>query len=187
MIRAALVLLVSAVGAGGGAGAGALIGGLAGGWKRAAVGAGARALAGGAIGNHMDKQANELKQVADAKRTQEGILINLKNDLTFDTGKSDLKPSAQVQLSQMGDIMAKYTDDRIRIEGFTDSTGGESFNQLLSQQRAQTVSNALVVRGVKPQQLIATGMGEGQPIASNSTGVGRSKKRRVELFTKCSL
>jgi outer membrane protein OmpA-like peptidoglycan-associated protein len=63
-------------------------------------------------------------------------LVNLKNDLTFDTGKSDLKPEAQIQLSQMGDIMAKYPEDRIQIQGFTDSAGGESFNQLLSQQRA---------------------------------------------------
>jgi len=168
-------------GAAAGGGAGALVGGLAGGWKGAAIGAGVGALAGGAVGNYLDKQAQELKQVADTKRTQDGILVNLKNDLTFDTGQSTLKPQSQTQLTQLGDILAKYPKDRIQIEGFTDSSGGHSFNQLLSQQRAQVVSNTLVQRGVKPQQVTIAGLGPADPVAPNTTAAGRAKNRRVEL------
>jgi outer membrane protein OmpA-like peptidoglycan-associated protein len=169
------------VGAAAGGGTGALVGGLAGGWKGALIGGAVGAVAGGAVGNYLDKQANELKQVAETKRTQDGILVNLKNDLLFDTGSSDLKPQAQAQLTQLGDIIAKYPKDRLQIQGFTDSTGSLKLNELLSQQRAQVVSNELMQRGVKPAQINVVGMGPLKPIASNDSAAGRSKNRRVEL------
>jgi outer membrane protein OmpA-like peptidoglycan-associated protein len=168
-------------GAAAGGGVGALVGGLAGGWKGAAIGAGIGALAGGTVGNYLDKQTQELKQVADTQRTQNGILVNLKNDLTFDTAQAMLKPDSQAQLTQLGDILSKYPKDRIRVEGFTDSSGGKSFNQLLSQQRAQTVVNVLVQRGVKSEQITAQGLGTSAPLASNTSANGRAKNRRVEL------
>jgi outer membrane protein OmpA-like peptidoglycan-associated protein len=171
----------TAIGAGGGAAGGAVIGGLAGGWKGAAIGAGVGALAGGAVGNYLDKQANELEQVAETKRTENGVLVNLKNDVLFDTGKAEVKPQAMAQLNQVGDILAKYPDDRIRIAGFTDSTGGKTINELLSQQRAQSVANVLSQRGVKPQQMQVAGRGPESPVASNKTTAGRAKNRRVEL------
>jgi outer membrane protein OmpA-like peptidoglycan-associated protein len=169
------------IGAAGGAGAGAVIGGVAGGWKGAAIGAGVGALAGGAVGNYLDKQAKELEEVAETKRTENGVLVNLKNDLLFDTGRAELKPESQAQVSKIGDILAKYPEDRIRIEGYTDSTGGRNFNQLLSQQRAQAVSSVLIQRGVKPQQIMSTGRGPDEPVAPNSSPAGRAKNRRVEL------
>ena len=171
----------TAIGAGGGAAAGAGIGALAGGWKGAAIGAGVGALAGGAIGNRLDKQAQELEQVAETKRTENGVLVNLKNDVLFDTGKAQIKPEAAGQLNQVGAILAKYPDDRIRVEGFTDSSGAETTNQVLSQQRAQSVRDILSPSGVKPEQMVVEGYGEQNPVSSNKSAAGRAKNRRVEL------
>lgn len=171
----------TAIGAGGGAAIGAGAGAIFGGGKGALIGAGAGALVGGAVGNYLDKQAQQLKHVADTKRTADGILVNLKNDLLFDTGSAVLKPEAQEQLNQLGQILAKYPKDRIVVAGYTDNSGSEKFNQLLSQQRAHSVGDALQQQGVKSNQLDIEGLGSSKPIASNKTSVGRSKNRRVEL------
>ena len=81
----------------------------------------------------------------------------------------------------MGDIIAKYGDDRVRIMGFTDSVGGKAYNEELSLRRADAVKRVLVGRGVQEKQITALGMGEAQPIAANDTPAGRKKNRRVEL------
>lgn len=169
------------IGAGAGAATGAIIGGATEGWKGAGLGAALGAAAGGGIGNVLDRQTQELNQVAEAKRTREGILVNLKNDLLFDTGSAVLKDSAINDISKLGDILVKYPKDRIRIEGFTDSVGRPSFNEELSMKRADAVQNVLRGRGVKESQMTVLGFGESKPIASNSTAQGRSQNRRVEL------
>ena len=171
----------TAVGAGGGAATGAAIGGIAGGWQGAAIGAAVGGVTGGAVGNYLDKQTKELEKVAEAKRTKDGILVKLKNDLLFDTGSAVLKESAVNDLVQLGDILAKYKDDRIRIEGYTDNVGSNATNETLSLNRADAVKKVLVSRGVQEQQMITMGLGESKPIASNKTTKGRSENRRVEL------
>jgi outer membrane protein OmpA-like peptidoglycan-associated protein len=171
----------TAIGAGGGAAIGAGAGALIGGGKGALIGAGAGALVGGAVGNYLDKQAQQLKKVAETQRTTDGILVNLKNDLLFDTASAVLKPEAQQQLNQLGQILAKYPKDRIVVAGYTDNSGSQQFNQLLSKQRAQSVADALEQQGVKPNQLDIQGLGSSKPIASNKSSSGRSKNRRVEL------
>ncbi len=113
----------TAIGAGVGAGGGALIGGLAGGWEGAAIGAVAGGLVGGAIGNYLDKQQQELQQVADARRTESGLLLNLRSTLVFTKDSAVVQPAAVEELARLGDILAKYPQDRIRIEGFTDPSG----------------------------------------------------------------
>lgn len=169
------------IGAGAGAATGAAIGGIAGGWKGAGIGALAGGLLGGGIGNYLDKQADELEQVASTKRTEDGILVNLKNDLLFDTGSASLRPEAVTNLIQLGDILSKYDQDRIRIQGYTDNVGAVPFNENLSQRRAEAVKNVLVSRGVRPEQMLTLGFGDKQPIASNRTANGRAMNRRVEL------
>src|SRR5438128_1153075 len=171
----------TAIGAGGGAAVGAGVGALAGGWKGALVGAGAGALAGGAIGNYLDKQAQELEKVAETKRTRDGILVKLKSDLLFDSGSSALRPQAIEDLVKVGDILAKYSDDRVRIEGHTDSSGSARYNEDLSRRRADAVKSVLLSRGVKEQQMLVLGMGEARPVADNGTATGRAHNRRVEL------
>ena len=171
----------TAIGAGVGAGGGALIGGLAGGWEGAAIGAVAGGLVGGAIGNYLDKQQQELQQVADARRTENGILINLKSSLLFSFDSAVLKPAAVEQIAQLGDILARYPDDRIRIEGHSDSEGTPAHNEELSLRRADAVRDVLASRGVSPRQMLVIGAGSTRPIASNATEEGRAENRRVEI------
>jgi outer membrane protein OmpA-like peptidoglycan-associated protein len=172
----------TAIGAGGGAAVGAGIGALAGGWKGALIGAAAGGVAGGAVGNYLDKQAQELKQVAEnTKRTENGILVDLKSKLLFTTDSSVLKPEAVEQIAQLGDILVKYPEDRIRIQGHTDSTGSAAHNEELSLRRAQAVRDVLMGRGVRQEQMIVEGVGEARPKADNTTASGRSLNRRVEL------
>ena len=171
----------TAIGAGGGAAVGAGVGALAGGWEGAAIGALVGGVAGGAIGNYLDKQAQELQAVTNARRTENGILVDLKSSLLFSTDSPVLKPAAVEQIAQLGDILARYPDDRIRIEGHTDSTGSTAHNEQLSLQRAVAVRDVLATRGVNPRQMLVEGAGAARPIADNSTPEGRVQNRRVEL------
>ena len=171
----------TAIGAGGGAAVGAGVGALAGGWEGAAIGALVGGVAGGAIGNYLDKQAQELQAVTNARRTENGILVDLKSSLLFSTDSPVLKPAAVEQIAQLGDILARYPDDRIRIEGHTDSTGSTAHNEQLSLHRALAVRDVLATRGVNPQQMLVDGAGAARPIADNSTPEGRAQNRRVEL------
>lgn len=171
----------TAIGAGGGALAGAGIGALLGGGKGAAIGAGVGALTGGSVGLYLDKQHKELEKVAETTRTEQGLLVNFKGEILFDTGSAVLKQSAIDELSSVGDILAKYKDDRVKVMGYTDSTGSLKVNEDLSQRRAEAVRKVLLGRGVAEPQVTALGMGPQNPIADNATADGRQRNRRVEL------
>jgi outer membrane protein OmpA-like peptidoglycan-associated protein len=176
----------TAVGAGAGAATGAVIGGVIGAQsgkagKGALIGAAAGALIGGTIGNRLDKQAKELAKVAETRRTEEGILVNMKGDILFDTGKATLKPEAVDQINQVGAILAKYPEDRIMVIGHTDNVGDDAYNQRLSENRAKAVKMQLLSAGVPSENITTEGMGESQPIASNSTVDGKARNRRVEM------
>ena len=111
---------------------GALIGG--------ALGAGI----GGLVGNRLDKQAKELAQVAETKRTEQGVVSKLKSDILFDTGKADLKAAADDNLTQMAGIMKKYPENVLTVKGYTDNTGSKATNTKLSTARADAVKQELV-------------------------------------------
>jgi outer membrane protein OmpA-like peptidoglycan-associated protein len=169
-----------------GAAAGAIVGGAAGGlisedFKGAAIGAGVGAAAGGAVGNYLDKRARELEQLAETQKTEHGLLLNLRSELLFETDSAVLTEDAIARVSRIGDILAKYPEDRIRIEGHTDSRGPTSYNEELSLRRAEAVARVLSSRGVAPNQVLVLGMGEEQPVASNDNPAGRSANRRVQL------
>jgi len=172
----------TAIGAGVGAGGGALIGGLAGGWEGAAIGAVAGGLVGGAIGNYLDKQQQELQQVADARRTESGLLLNLRSTLVFSKDSAVVQPAAVEELARLGDILAKYPKDQIRIEGFTDPSGKPAQDEALSLRRAEAARDILASRGVRPQQMLVEGAGATQPIGDNSTPEGRAQNRRVAIY-----
>ncbi|HYO71146.1 MAG TPA: OmpA family protein [Archangium sp.] len=161
-----------------GAGAGAVAGRS---WEGAAIGAGVGAVAGGAVGNYLDKQARELEQVAETHRTEHGILLNLRSELLFETDSAVLTESAIAQLTRIGDILAKYPEDQLRIEGHTDSRGTAPYTEALSLRRAEAVARVLTSRGVTPRQMLVLGLGEAAPVASNDTEAGRSTNRRVQL------
>jgi outer membrane protein OmpA-like peptidoglycan-associated protein len=171
----------TAIGAGVGGAAGAGIGALVGGKKGALIGLGVGALAGGSVGLYLDKQRKELERVAEVKKTENGLLVQMKNDILFDTGSDGVKPEGVTELAKVGDILAKYSDDRVRIEGHTDSVGDAKHNQSLSERRAAAVRTVLVSRGVQEGQITVHGFGETKPVADNSSADGRAKNRRVEL------
>ena len=171
----------TAIGAGAGGAAGAGLGYLLGGGKGALIGAGVGALAGGSVGLYLDHQRKELERVAQVKKTENGLLVQMKNDILFDTGSDALKAEGVVELNKVGDILAKYGDDRVKIEGHTDAIGDAKYNQALSERRAMAVKTVLVSRGVQDRQIEVHGFGESKPIADNATSEGRAKNRRVEL------
>jgi outer membrane protein OmpA-like peptidoglycan-associated protein len=151
------------------AGQGALIGGFVG------------ALTGGLIGNYMDRQAAELKQVAETERTQDGIIVTLNDKILFDVGKSELKPDAQASLGKIAEILKKYPKTEVTVAGFTDNTGPAELNEKLSQSRADGVKFYLVDNGIRSERITARGFGSERPVGDNNTAEGRAKNRRVEL------
>lgn len=166
---------------GGAAGAGA--GAAAGGKKGAVIGGVAGAAVGGLIGHYMDEQEKKLQTVEGAKIEREGDLLKVTFDsaILFDVDKTDLKPAAQENLKKVATVLNEYPDTDLLIEGHTDSQGSESYNQRLSERRADSVKGFLIEQGVSPSRLKAKGFGEMAPIASNETPEGRSQNRRVEV------
>lgn len=166
-------ILGNNLGKGGNTALGAVIGGAVGG------------TVGGVIGNKMDKQAREIEEAlpsAEVNRVEEGIVLVLgENSVNFETAKSALTPIARQNLDKLIPVFQSYPDTNIRIYGYTDSTGRLEFNQKLSEDRAASVRNYLVSKGLVSSRFVTVGMGPNDPIASNETVEGRSKNRRVEF------
>jgi outer membrane protein OmpA-like peptidoglycan-associated protein len=106
--------------------------------------------------------------------------VNL-SDVLFDVGKSSLKPGAREKLAKISGIVVSHPGLKLEVEGHTDSTGSEEFNQTLSEQRANAVREFLIQQGVNQASVTARGFGESQPVASNDTAAGRQQNRRVEM------
>jgi len=150
----------------------------------AIIGAAVGGAAGAYIGNYMDKQAAEIErdiEGAKVERIGEGIKITFDSGIMFDVDKSDLRPEAEKNLTDLAVILNKYQDTDILIEGHTDATGSDTYNLQLSQVRAQTVANELSADKVAPTRFTIMGYGKSQPIADNSTAEGRQQNRRVEI------
>ena len=166
-----------------GAAAGAAIGGhdhRAGG---ALIGAATGAIAGGLIGGYLDKQAAELDAIpgAEVEKRDDSILVNFQSQLLFDSGSSSLHPGAYDRLRSLARTLNNYPKSQVIIKGHTDSEGSESFNQQLSEQRADRVRNFIISEGVAPSRITSLGFGESLPVATNATRDGRSQNRRVEI------
>jgi len=128
-------------------------------------------------------QADELaERLAElqAKQTEHGIVLTLQ-DVLFDVDRATLKPGAMSTINNLAAFMHDYPDRRVRIEGFTDSTGSDDYNQQLSENRAFAVKDALVQVGVESNRVDVQGYGEANPVASNDTTAGRQLNRRVEI------
>ena len=171
-----------------GAGSGGAIGGLIGGKKGntaggAIIGAAVGGLAGAAIGKYMDKQAAELEAIENAKveRVEEGIKLTFESGILFGFDSYSLTPESQKSVMELADILNKYPDTNLIIEGHTDNTGSASYNQGLSERRANAVTNYLKTKGVSEDRLTTQGMGLSNPVDTNETEAGRAKNRRVEI------
>ena len=158
--------------------------------KRGAVVGGVVGAATGAIvGAMMDRQERELRQIEgiDVTRTDEDELkVTVRNEILFDFDSAGLRSSSRDELREMADVFNKYRDTEIVVAGHTDSTGSTSYNQRLSQRRANAVANYLENLGVSGSRLDAVGYGESRPKTSNSTSSGRQRNRRVELYVRAN-
>ena len=103
------------------------------------------------------------------------------SDVLFDTGKYTLRPLAREKLAKISGIVLAYPSLLLAIEGDTDSVGGDSYNQDLSEKRAEAVRDYLAEQKVPMASMTAQGFGKTQPVASNDTAEGRQQNRRVEL------
>jgi outer membrane protein OmpA-like peptidoglycan-associated protein len=125
----------------------------------------------------LEQELAELK----AKKTDRGMVLTL-GDVLFDTGLANLKPGAYATIDRLAAVLKQAPDRRVTIEGHTDSVGSDAYNQGLSERRAAAVQTALLERGVRSEQISASGMGETTPVASNDNAAGRQQNRRVEMI-----
>ena len=178
----------TAIGGVGGAVLGGLLGGAIGGKTGRIVGAVGGAAAGGYVGYQMDEQIKELKEQTEGSGVDvtevdngEAILVNLPDGVTFDVGSYTIKPTFRQTLDSVADSLIQYPNSIVDVYGHTDSTGSDSFNQRLSEQRAQAVANYMISRGVSSARIRWQGFGETMPVADNDTEYGRARNRRVEI------
>ncbi|HYC92344.1 MAG TPA: OmpA family protein [Thermoanaerobaculia bacterium] len=178
----------AAIGAVAGAVAGAVIGNQSGNNRTGAVAGGAvGAAVGAAIGRRMDKQEQELRQIegVEVTRPSEGeINVRLANNILFDTDSSDLRSASRSTLNDLAQNFAQYPDNLITVEGHTDSTGTDQYNQRLSERRASSVADYLIDRGVPASAITVYGYGELRPASTNDTAEGRQLNRRVEIHIR---
>ena len=122
----------------------------------------------------------ELNAVLQTRATARGLIVNMSGVL-FQNGKAALMPAAREKLAKIAGILSAHKGLKIEAEGFTDSNGSESSNQILSERRAQNTKEFLVRQGVSPGAITFKGFGETNPIVTNDTAAGRQENRRVEL------
>jgi outer membrane protein OmpA-like peptidoglycan-associated protein len=130
------------------------------------------------------EQADTLRRQLEnlqLRQTESGVVVTL-GDVLFQSGETSLRDEALASLVEVVDLLQSEPDKEIRIEGHTDSTGESVTNLKISEQRANSVLDALVSLGVEASRITAAGMGEDFPIASNETDEGRSQNRRVDVI-----
>jgi len=123
----------------------------------------------------------ELAKLAAVKEEKRGLVVTLSGSVLFRSAKSTLLSSAQVKLDQVANALLAVRARNLIVEGHTDSQGSESYNQGLSQRRADTVRDYLVQKGYPADRIQARGKGKGSPIADNASPEGRANNRRVEI------
>ncbi len=139
-------------------------------------------------------QIEDLKaatQGLEMKETETEVKIELPGDILFDFDKWSIRPVAEPVLKQVADVIKKYPDASVLIEGYTDSKGSDSYNQKLSEERAASVKDWLVKKGgINGHGITTKGSGEAKPVALNENPdgsdnpEGRQKNRRVEIAVK---
>lgn len=173
-----------AIGAGAGGAVGAGVGKAAGNTALGAIiGATVGGVAGGIIGRQMDKQAEEIEQIpgAEVKRVGEGINVTFDSGVLFALNDDAVNTDAQSKLNQLSEILNKYPNTYILIEGHTDATGSSAYNKKLSKRRAESVSDFLESKNIENSRIRTKWYGEDQPKFSNESADDMAKNRRVEF------
>jgi len=184
----------TAKGAGIGAAAGAVLGGIMGGrdsaTKGAVLGAAAGAVAGNVWSKKMEEKRRAMEQATQgtgvevARTSDNQLKLNVPSDISFDSGRADIKPELRAVLDQFASGLGSDPTMHVRVIGHTDSTGSDAVNDPLSLRRAESVRNYLADRGVSPGRIDIAGRGSHEPVADNATDAGRAHNRRVEIFLR---
>jgi outer membrane protein OmpA-like peptidoglycan-associated protein len=119
-------------------------------------------------------------EITNLQETSRGLVISL-SDILFDVDEATLKPGAEASVRRIAAVLQQYPQHEIAVEGHTDATGPDAYNQRLSEQRAASVREALVRGGVDAARITSAGFGESRPVAGNDTPAGRQQNRRVEV------
>jgi outer membrane protein OmpA-like peptidoglycan-associated protein len=154
--------------------------------QHALIGAGVGGLTGGLIGRYQDRQEAALREKlrhtdVEVSRDGDNITLNMPGNVTFAFNSANLEPRFYPILNDVAAVLAEYDQTVVEVAGHTDNIGTAAVNQRLSEQRAQTVTQYLVTKGLEPQRFITVGGGKNYPIASNDTEAGRARNRRVEI------
>jgi outer membrane protein OmpA-like peptidoglycan-associated protein len=141
---------------------------------------------GGGIGYYMDAQEAKLRRQlrgsgVSVERVGDNINLIMPGNITFGSAQSDIAASFYDVLDSVALVVDEYNRTIIVVAGHTDSDGSDSYNQELSEQRAQSVGAYLRSKGVNEVRLDVVGFGESQPIATNTTAAGKQENRRVEI------
>ncbi|MFP5285405.1 MAG: OmpA family protein [Thermoanaerobaculia bacterium] len=176
-------------GAGIGAAAGAAGAVLAG--KREAdeilAGAAIGAVVGGSVGAYMDRQQEKLARIpgTEVERVDEDtLLVHFENDVLFEVDSTRVDSDGRMALEDVAGVLEEYDKTAVIVQGHTDSTGSEEYNQDLSERRAEAVERYLVSLGVDRDRLATMGFGEESPVASNDSESGRRQNRRVDILLR---
>lgn len=179
----------SAIGAGLGSLVGAGIGALSSSkkdrGKGALIGAAAGAALGGGVGYYMDVQEAKLRDKmrgtgVSVTRSGDNIILNMPNNVTFDSSSATLKPAGANTLTGVAMVLKEYPKTAVNVIGYTDSTGSRPEHASLPAAcgfRCQRVDHP----GVDASRIRTQGLGPANPIASNSTAEGKAQNRRVEI------
>ena len=116
----------------------------------------------------------------NAKPTPRGMVITL-GDVLFDVDRSALRPNGMRMVNQLAEALKADPQRTVLVEGFTDSTGADAYNQTLSTERADAVRVALLGQGIASTRVVSRGYGKANPVGSNDTAAGRQMNRRVEI------
>ena len=160
--------------------------------KGAIIGAIVGATAGNAIGQTLDQQAEDLRRdlnndQVDVTNTGSELIVTMPQDILFTLDSAAVRSDLRRDLGVVAGNIQAYPNTTISIEGHTDNTGSASYNQSLSQRRANAVADVLMNNGVPPVRLRTFGRGEGEPVASNLSSTGRAQTRRVAIVIRPNL
>ncbi len=154
--------------------------------KGALIGAAGGAAIGGGVGFRMDQQEAALRAKLEGSgvrviREGNNIRLVMPGHLTFDVDSYNVRSHFYGTLESVALVLKEFTKTNIRIGGHTDSTGSDTYNQTLSERRANSVGQFLIAQGIMSARVSTSGYGKRYPITNNDTAVGRQTNRRVEL------
>lgn len=113
--------------------------------------------------------------------TDEGWAFDLSGKVLFGSDLEVLNAQSRAIVERIGTALVAADIPRVRVEGHTDASGQNAYNQKLSLRRANSVAKVLINVGMRPENIQTLGLGSSMPVASNKTRAGRTENRRVSI------